>query len=452
MFKIDISFSKKVFIVALPIIIQQMIMALAQLVDNLMVGSLGEAAIAGVGASNMLFSIVLYLGFGIIEGCSIFSAQQYGANQLDKLKHTFVTSIYFALLLGILSTLIVGIFNNNLISIFINGDTQVSVDALKLGIDYTKIAIFSYLFMSLSTAIGSSFRAIGSTKFPMFAGIVAIFTNTTLNYILIFGNFGFEAHGVEGAAIATVISRGLELCILIGLMYFNSVEFLPKLKHFVTIPIELFKSISLKVIPLTINEFAWAFGRSAIMALYGARSAEEFAAVQISNTMANLLFVAMSGFSVAVSVVIGQELGRGNLEHAKDSAKKLLTLGFYISLFITIVGFILVFILPLFYNSVSDSTMFLARAFLATMAICFPIYLVTATIFFTLRAGGDAKGVLIMDGIYMWLITVPATFILVEFTDLSILVIYILMQLFDVIKLVIAIYIFKKYNWLKKIV
>ncbi len=452
MFKLDISFSKKVFIIALPIIIQQMIMALAQLVDNLMVGSLGEASIAGVGASNMLFSIVLYLGFGIIEGCSIFSAQHYGAKQYDNLKHTFVVSVYFALLLGILSTIIVAIGNEFFIGIFINGDTNVSTEALSLGIKYTKVAVFSYLFLSLSTSIGSSFRAIGQTKVPMIAGIVAIITNTTLNYLLIFGNFGFPTLGVVGAAYATIISRVVEVIILTVFMFIMKVEFLPKFKHFITIPKELYISITKKVIPLTINEFAWSFGRASIMAYYGARSAEEFAAVQISNTMANLLFVAMSGFAVAVSVVIGQELGRGNLDEAKKSSNKLLTLGFYTSLLIMFVGFILVYILPLFYNSVSDQTMFLARMFLITMALFFPIYLVTATIFFTLRAGGDARGVLIMDGIYMWVITVPVTGILVTYTPLSILVIYIIMQFFDVIKLVLASIIYKRYNWLKKIV
>lgn len=452
MFKIDVKFTRMVFIVALPIIIQQMIMALAQLVDNLMVGTLGEAAIAGVGASNMLFSIVLYLGFGIIEGCSIFSAQQYGARQLDRLKHTFVVSIYFALILGVLSTIIIGSGREFLIGLFINGNTQVSVDALNLGVMYTKVVVFSYLFLTLSTAIGSSFRAIGMTKIPMFAGIIAIFTNSFLNYIFIFGNFGAPELGVVGAAYATIVSRCIEFLILLFLMNRLKVDFCPTIKHFVTVPKALFHSITLKVLPLTLNEFGWAFGRASIMALYGARSAEEFAAVQISNTMANLLYVAMSGFAVAVSVVVGQELGRGNLEHAKLSAKKLLGLGLYISLFITLVGFVLVMILPLFYGTVSPETMGLARAFLAVIAICFPIYLVTATIFFTLRAGGDAKSVLLMDGAYMWVVTVPITFLLVFYTPLSILVIYIIMQGFDIIKMFISFKMFRKYEWLKTIV
>ncbi len=364
MLKLDKKFISRIFIIALPIIIQQFIMALAQLVDNLMVGSLGEAAIAGVGASNMIFSIVLFLSFGISEGCSIFSAQQYGARQIDKLRHTFVVCLYLSLILAISSMLIVGFNNEFLISLFINGDNQTAINGLTYGVNYTKVAIFSYIFITINVAIGTLFRSTGNTRVPMIAGVAAILTNTFLNYVFIFGNFGFPEMGVMGAGLATVLSRILELSLLLYFMYREHVDFVPKVIDFKTVPVEQFKEITLKVIPLSINEFGWSFGRATIMALYGARSAEEFAAVQISNTVANLLFVAMSGFSVAVSVVIGQELGRGNLNQAKEDSKKLLVLGLYVGIFISFIAYVLVFILPYFYNSVSDSTMLLAQQFL----------------------------------------------------------------------------------------
>ncbi len=452
MVKLDKKFVTRVFIVALPMIIQNVVTSFAQLVDNLMVGSLGEAAIAGVGASNMIFSVVMYVGFGISEGCSIFAAQQYGAKQYDNLKKTFVIAMYFGLVLCFSAMLFVGFNTDFFIGLFIHGDGAVTTQAMQLGIEYTSIALFSYFFVVINIAIGSLFRATGYAKYPVVASIIAIILNTFLNYIFIFGNLSAPALGVSGAAIATVISRTIEFLILIFLIHTTNPPFKTKLIDFFTVPLNLIKQVGIKAVPLTLNEFGWGFGRAMIMALYGARSAEEFAAMQMANTVANILFAAMGGFSVAVSVIVGQELGRGNLEVAKNSAKNLVYLSAFVGLIMTMISIVLVKLMPLFYSSVSDQTMLLAQQFLFVIGVFFIVYMILVTIFFILRCGGDTMGVLIMDSIFMWIIIVPVTYLLVIYTPLSILTIYVVMQLFELLKLLLATKVYRRYKWLHKIV
>lgn len=448
----DLSFIKKVIIISMPIMFQQLITSFAQLIDNLMVGSLGAEAIAGVGSANMIYFVIMFMGFGISEGVGIYIAQMFGAKKNQDMAHVYIIGIYFAILLSSLSMLLVYTNGSNLLELFIKTDTQAGIDSLRYGLNYLNIIAIGYPIMLFNIVIGSCFRSIGRVNMPMYAGVTGIIINTSLNYILIYGNLGFEPMGVSGAALATLIARMIEFILLILFMYTIKVDFRPSINQFFTVPKKLMIMVARKVAPLTANEFMWGFGQASVMALYGSRGVDILTSVQITSTLSNMLFVVMSGFSVAVSILIGHRLGENKLELARIDAKKLTLLGFNTGFIMLLIAIILSSCLPFLYQTVDDSILVLSQKFLIVIGCFFPLYMVTGTCFFTLRAGGDTKGVFLMDGLFMWAVTIPLCFILVTYTNLPILLIYILVNSMEFCKTFLGLRRINKGLWLKNIV
>lgn len=444
--KLTKTFTKGVFILAAPVMLQQLISAFASLVDNLMVGSLGKDAIVSVGASNQVFFVVLLLGFGIGEGASIFIAQQFGSKKFHEMHYTFLIGLIFGGLVGILGAIGVFYFQDLLISQFTNEPQQIT-----LASEYISIAVFSYPLILINIVIGSAYRSCGNTVVPMIAGVTAIISNTILNLILIFGLFGAPAMGVAGAATATVISRVLELLFLSIFMQVRHMPFVPKLRDVFTIPFALVKTVILKSLPLIGNEFLWGLGTTTLMAFYGTRSSSDYASIQIAYTTANLLFVVMSGFAVAVSILIGQELGKSELDKARYHSKLLIQLSILTGLCVSIIAVALSFITPHFYD-VSNEIQQLSANILRVMAIFFPLYILSTTFFFIMRAGGDVLGVILMDALYMWIIVIPVAFLVINYTAIPIVFAYMIVQSTEIFKCLIGLYRYKTGKWVKNLV
>lgn len=444
--KLTYDYVKMVFKLALPVMIQQFITAFASLVDNLMVGSNGKDAINAVGASGNIFFVVMLIGYGISNGVGIFLAQQYGSKQFQGMHYTFLIGIIGALLLGIISAGFVLNFKELLINIFTRVDAQ-----HLLAYDYLEIAIFTYPIILVSMSIAGAYRRCGNTFLPMVAGVIAITINTGLNYLLINGNLGFPALGVSGAAIATLIARVIELIILIIMMEIKHMPFRPKFTDIFKIPLNTVKQVVTKSIPLTVNEFLWGFGMTTLMALYGLKSADNYTAVQIAYTTANLLFVVMAGFATSVSVLIGQELGRNDLEGARTHSHMLNKLSIITGMIVLCLAFILSFIVPNFYN-VSAEIKNNTANILRIMAIYFPIYIITANLFFTLRAGGDVKGVLFVDGGFMWFVAIPIAYFMNSYISLPVVLTFLIVQSSDILKLFVIFKRYKKGLWIKKLI
>lgn len=441
----DKLFFKSALVIAMPIVIQQLVTSLAQLVDNIMVGTINGQAIAGVGAVNSIFFVIMTSTFGISEGASIFIAQQYGAKKREKMGNSLAISFSIIILMAVVALTVINVFDERLLRAYIHGNDADSVLAMQYGMDYLNVLVWGYWLLMINTVIGSAFRAIGKTKVPMSAGIVAVITNTTMNFMLI------PIYGVKGAAVATILSRVIEFGILFTTLKFKQTEFDFNLRSFTTIKAAQFKQMIAKMIPLTLNEFLWGFGTSTLMALYGARSIVDLASIQITYTIANILFVALSGFGVAVAVLIGQKLGEDKFSEAIENSRKLLALGLLTGLTFFGLAQILAFIIPLLYGNVDQVIQVQASNLLRIIGCVYPVYVITVTFFFTLRAGGDTLGVLIMDGGTMWCLSIPAGFILVFFTSLPIYGIFIGVQTFEVLKMFIGYYRYRKHNWVQNI-
>lgn len=444
--KLTKSYTIMVFTLALPVMIQQFITAFASLIDNLMVGTNGKDAINAVGASGNIFFVVMLIGYGISNGAGIYIAQQFGSKEFKGMHYTFLVGIIGAVIVGLGSSIIVYVFKEQFINAFTREPEQHA-----LAYEYLKVAVITYPIILVSMSIAGAYRRCGNTFLPMVAGIIAIVINTCINYLLINGNFGFPALGVKGAAIATLISRIIELIILIIIMEKKKMPFRPVFKDLFSIPMQTVKQVAKTSLPLTMNEFLWGLGMSVLIALYGIKSADNLTSVQIAYTTANLLFVVMSGFATAASVLIGQDLGRNDLAGAKSHSVMLIKLSLFTGIVVSVFAVILSFIVPEFY-SVSAEIKNNSANILRVMAIYFPIFVITGTIFFTLRAGGDVKGALIVDGLFMWVVAIPISFYINSYLPIGIVFTYFLVQLSDVLKLFVIYIRYKKGRWIKKLI
>ncbi|MBR2053390.1 MAG: polysaccharide biosynthesis C-terminal domain-containing protein, partial [Clostridia bacterium] len=213
----DKAFYKLVFAIIIPFIIQNTISSFVNLLDNVMVGQLGKPQINGVAVANQLFFVFNICIFGSISGASIFGAQFFGAKDYENMRSAARFKLYAGLVVFVLGAAAFLIFGETLLSLFLNDDTKPEEVAVTLneGMKYLRIMVVGLLPFAITQSYASTLREAGETKLPMFAGIVAVGVNCVLNFILIFGHLGLPAMGVEGAALATVISRYVEMAIVI---------------------------------------------------------------------------------------------------------------------------------------------------------------------------------------------------------------------------------------------
>ncbi|RRC94155.1 MATE family efflux transporter [Erysipelotrichaceae bacterium OH741_COT-311] len=435
----DKTFYITVLTVAIPLMLQQLIISSVNLIDNLMVGQLGDYAIGAVGTVNRVYIIILYGINGLVAACSIYIAQYFGAKNKGKMQESFLISLLISFLLVVCFTIVALVYPKEIVMYFTK-DEQI----LTYGAQYLKIVIFSFLPNVFSLCIASAIRSIGKTKAPLIISIIAVIVNTILNYILIFGHFGFPSLGVKGAALATVIARFLELIMYVVVV--NQEEF-PRVFHFVKITKELLTKILLKAIPLFLNEIIWTFGIATLFKFYSTRGSWATSGYSIALTIADIFFILFSGMAIATTVLVSQKLGANHLEQAKENAYKLVGFGIFLALVFGIGMFASSYILPYIYN-VTEETMSVAVSIVRIMGCFYWIYMATAQFYFILRAGGDMKSALLMDSGFMWLFNIPLIYMIAYYTNINIILMYVMSQMTDVIKLLYSYFLVKKEKWL----
>ncbi len=441
----DQAFYKRLFAVAAPIVLQQLITTSVQLVDNVMVGKLGEQAIGSVSVVNQLYFVVILITFGALGGAGIFTAQYFGSKDFDKLKQTFRFKLLIGFGVAVVSFILFSLFGETLIRLFT--DNPVTIQG---GLDYLSIAKWSAFPWILSVAIGNTFRETGVTKPLLKISIVAILTNTALNFVMIFGMFGFPALGIVGAALATLIARFVELGLTLILLKKNGEHFSTELKDLFKIDKKILTSIVLMALPLTLNEALWSSGQTVFLHAYSTRGDSALAAMNISGTISQLVFVTFGGIATAVAVLVGNTLGTNDLEKAKDNARKLIAFAIVFAMCAGLILFILSFFILNIYD-VSESTKSIARFCIRVNALFIPVYSFNVAVYFTLRSGGDTRSTLLMDAGYMWAVTVPAAILLAYLTNLPVIYMFFIVQMLDIPKMLFGLSRYKKGYWVKNL-
>ncbi len=451
----DREYIRKLLKIAIPMMIQNGISNFVNLLDNLMIGRVGTNALSGVAIANQLIFVFYLVIFGATAGVGIFTAQYKGSGDDDGIRHTFQFKIIFNTFLAAVCVAVLAIFSRNLINLFLlgEGDPADAAETLEIGVKYMNIILISLVPIGITQAYAGTLRDLGSTKVPMFASLVAIFVNLVGNYLLIYGHLGLPALGASGAAIATVISRFVELGILVIYTGRHS-DLFPFIKgafKTIKIPGKLALRFLQKALPLMANETLWSLGMTTINQSYSYRSLDAVAALNIQSTIWNLMAVAFIAMGEAVGIMMGHILGSGELEGAKEKAGKMRMVTVLCGL---IFGLLLAAVSPFFpllYNT-SDYIRHLATVFILISAVMMPFCSYTHASYFIIRSGGNAFITVLFDSVYTWVIVVPLAFCLSRFTDMNVTWMLAIVNGMEVIKCSIAFVFVKSGIWVKNIV
>ncbi len=451
----DKAFYKRYLYLALPMIVQNAITNLVSFLDNIMVGQLGTEQMSGVAIVNQLIFVYNLAIFGAVSAASIFGAQYYGKGNHKGHMYSFRFKLYAALLVTILTILLFLTNGENLISLYLtdtagNGATDV---ALQYGLQYLAIMVVGLIPFAVNQAYATNIKETGQTMVPMIASFVAVGSNAVLDYLLIFGIGPFPKLGVIGAALATVIARYIEALIIIIWAHGHADKnrYLKGAYTGFGIPKEELKAILIKGFPLMINEVLWAAGMTAVTQCYSVRGLEIVAGLNIATTITNLFNIIYLQLGGCISIVVGQYLGAGELEKAKDADNKMIVFSVFCCVIVAAVMLVIGGFFPQIYNT-TDEIKGLATSFIAVSALIMPFCSFSHASYFTLRSGGKTMVTFLFDSVFTWVIVVPTAFVLAHFTGIGIISVYFFVQATELIKVIIGYCMVRSNVWLVQMV
>ena len=435
--------------------IQNGVTNLVSLIDNVMVGAVGTEAMSGVSIINQFLFVFNLLIFGAVSAAGLFTAQYHGMGDIGGVRNTFRLKLIINLIATTAAIGFLIVAQDNLIGIFLHESESTGDLALTLGHakDYLAIMLIGLAPCAITQVYASTMRETGDTRLPMIASTCAVFVNLVLNAVLIFGLFGLPALGVKGAAIATVISRFAELLILMVSAHVKTEKYVfakGVYKSF-RIPGTLVKNTIIKGLPIMLNELLWAAAMTARNGCYATRGLDVVAALNITTTITNLFSVIYMSIGSAIAIIVGNQLGAGEIDRAKDTARKMLVFSLAASVCMGALLSAISPIFPLIYNTTSDVRGIATYAILIS-AVTMPLQSFAHSSYFTIRSGGRVFVTLLFDSVFVWVVTYPLAFALSTFTGMNIYLLYALCQGAEVIKVIFGAVLLKKIDWAKRIV
>ncbi len=451
----DRNFYQRVLKITLPIMIQSGITNFVNFLDNIMVGRIGTEQMSAVAIVNRLIFVFFLCIFGGMAGAGIFTAQYYGKKDYEGVRHTFRYKLILGAFICALALAVFLLFGDSLIGMYLRGSSDGGDKAgtLEYARQYFAIMLWSLPAVALGQIYSNTLRECSQTLVPMKAGLAAILINLTFNYLLIYGKLGFPAMGVKGAALATVLSRYVEVLIVIIWAHAHP-ERCPYIKGVyktLSLPFDLFKRIFITGMPLLVNEALWSSGVACLAQSYSLRGLNVVAAYEILGVVSNVFNVVFFSMGDAVAIIVGQHLGAGDLKRARDDDNKILALSVFIAIGVAIVIALTSGAFPLLYNT-NDEARKLATRFLLAQAFFTPQMAFLHTAYFTIRSGGRTVITFLFDSVYMWLVCVPLAYCLSRYTGLYVITVFCLLQLSESIKCLIGFILVKNGSWMKNIV
>lgn len=402
----DKEYLKRMMVIAIPIIVQNLILSSLNMIDTVMVGMLGDTDIASVGIGNQIFLLFHILSLGVSSGCGIFISQYWGKGDRDNIRRVLGFAIVGSVIISLIFKGALWFFPEQIISIF-----NKEADVIYKGSSYIKLVGLSYIFNAITLVIATASRCVEKTRPPMVVSIMALFLNAGLNYVFIFGRAGFEPMGVRGAAMGTLIARIFEFIVLFLYSYKTNKVLWGDISKLFDISLEFGKKIFDVVKDVLLNELCWGLGVITYSIIYGRMGSSALAAVQIYNTVQNLFLVLVIGMASATVVIIGKEIGRGDYEKANRYSYNTFMLTMYI-------GILLSFLIALTAKpvvgifNISESVARSTEIILYVTAVIFTIRSLNIILIVgILRGGADSKFGFRTEAFTTWVIGVPATFI-----------------------------------------
>ncbi|MCC8027414.1 MAG: MATE family efflux transporter [Clostridium sp.] len=442
----DSRFLRKALIIACPVALQGMLNTLVNLVDTLMIGTLGATAIAAVGLANKVFFVFNLLIFGIVSGAGVLAAQFWGSGDVKSIRKVLGLSILMALGGSLFFVLPATLCPEAVMRIF-----TTSRSSIELGAGYLRIAAFTYPFIALTAVYVAMLRAVNKVVFPVISSCIAIALNIVMNYVLIFGKFGAPAMGVAGAAVATLMARALEVCLMLAYVYGKKLPLACGLSQLFGWSRIFVRKYFVTASPVIANEFMWGLGTTLYSLAYGRMGDEAVAAITIATTIQDLVVVLFQGLSAATAVILGNELGAGKLKRAEKYATQFFILQFMVTIAAAAVVVAIRWPVIKLYNitpEVANNVNLCILVFAAYMPAKMFNYI---NIVGVLRSGGDTNMCLFLDTSGVWCFGVPLAFLGALVWRLPIYVVYALVMVEEIYKAAAGYIRYRQKKWLKNL-
>ncbi len=440
---------------AVPMMIQNGVTNAVGLVDNIMVGSLGTESMTAVSIAGQLFFVFSLAIFGGLSGPGIYSTQYFGQGNTGGVKDVFRLKWWIGL-----SCLAVGItvfllWGENLLSLYLQGQDG-GIDAaltLHYAREYMLIMLFGLIPFVITQIYANTLREVGESMKPMVAAVCSVVADVCFNYMLIYGKFGMPQLGVRGAAVATVIARVVEMCVIVAWAHCGKekYDFLQQVYRTLLVPGPMAAAIIKKGLPIFFNEFLWAGGMAVMTQCYSIRGLTVVAGLTISNAICNMLNVVFIAMGNAVGILSGQTLGASEYKKAKQDAIRLMWFTSAMSLLLSVILIAVSGAFPLLYDTTAKVRRY-ATVFIIITALFFPLQGFLNSLYFTLRSGGKTFITFLFDSMYTWVIPVPVVFLLCSYSGMSVLAIFALVQSLDFIKVVVGYVLIQKGVWMNNLV
>ncbi len=451
----DRAFYKMVLAIAVPIMIQNGITNFVSLLDNIMIGQIGTEQMSGVAIVNQLLFVYNLCLFGGVSGAGIFTAQYFGQKNDEGIRQTVRFKVWMVAFITLLTIILLLTGGSSLITLYLQGKGTAESAAVTLtyGQQYLWIMLLGLPPFMMVQVYSSTLRECRQTILPMKAGVVAVFVNLILNYILIYGKFGAPALGVQGAAIATIISRYVEAAIVLLHTHRHKADnpFVEGLYSTLKVPGLLVQKILIKGTPLLLNETLWAAGMAMLTQCYSVRGLNVIAALNISNTISNVFNIVFIALGDSVAIIVGQLLGAGKMKEARDTDNKMIAFSVFCCACVAFIMLILARFFPLLFKT-NEEARTLATYFIMVVALFMPQNAFLHASYFTLRSGGKTIITFLFDSVFIWCVSVVIAFTLSRYTTLPVIAVFTFVQLGDLIKCVIGFVLVKKGVWLQNIV
>lgn len=441
-----INIKKTMIAIAFPIAVQNLVAFIATMVDTIMIGRISETAFAATSLANQTFFIITLVISGIAGGSNVILSQMWGRQDKEGmfkiLAYTYRVVIMFVLIIAMFAIF----FPQLVMSIFTSNSEMILI-----GEQYLRIAGFSYLFFAISSITVQVLRSANIVKIAMTSSLIALSLNVILNYLLIFGEFGFPALGVQGAAIATTIARFTELCVVIYYIYFVEKDLCIRMHKLLYLDKSYRHLFFKNCTPVALNEFMWSFGESMVVMIIGRMGTSAVAAIGIYNIIAQLSNVLMNGFDSAACIMIGNTLGSKNLKELQLQKKYFQRLSLGIGIFDGLIMIMSIPIVLMLYNISSGSQDILIKIMLIGSIIEVFKSMQCMNMMGILRGGGDVKFAAMNDIVFLWLFSLPMGYLSAFVLHLSFPVVFMVIKSDQILKYITSSYRIQKNKWMNYI-
>ena len=398
----DREYFVNVFRIAWPIMLQQLAFAGLNMLGVIFVGQKGESSVAAVGLAGQMAFLLNLVHFGIISGAAMFTAQFWGRQDLPNLRRVLGMCLILATTASLIFLTLSQFFPEAILRIYSRDEAVIA-----LGTDYIRIFSWTFLFFGVTFSYAMVMRSTGDVKTPTFVGVGALLISTLFSYSLIFGKFGLPELGIRGAAVAAVLARAAECAVLMTVIYTRKSPVAASFRELFDFNLGFVARVFTPMLPVIVNELFWSLGITTYNIIYGRMGTASIASINIVGSVEQVAFVIFIGISNATAVLVGNRIGAGRQDEAFLYAGRSLGLGLVGGLLTAVLLQALKTPILSLYR-VSPTVLQDADSLINVVCLFLWMRVNNMTIVVgILRAGGDTRFSMFLDGFIIWLVGVP---------------------------------------------